>query len=175
MPRAQNTGMPGVGVDMDAIAAQVIPVVLAGITVYISLLMMYRAMRGTIRLLFRIAKWTVIFLIAFYVYLLCTTDTTPAPSLGSLLCMSLLTAYGSSLLTIGASAVQRAGGIGPLLEQLNVQPAQPARRRSRRKSRKVDTEAALEDSITEFSQSVGLDKFLDEIIGKKKKKRTAFY
>lgn len=172
MPRAQNTGMPGVGVDVDAIAAQVIPVVLAGITVYISLLMMYRAMRGTIRLLLRIAKWTVIFLIAFYVYLLCTTDTAPAPSLGSLLCMSLLTAYGSSLLTIGASAVQRAGGIGPLLEQLNVQPA---RRRSRRKSRKVDAEAALEDSIAEFSQSVGLDKYLDEIIGKKKKKRTAFY
>ena len=86
--------------------------------------------------------------------------------------MSLLTAYGSSLLTIGASAVQRAGGIGPLLEQLNVQPA---RRRSRRKSRKVDAEAALEDSIAEFSQSVGLDKYLDEIIGKKKKKRTAFY
>lgn len=177
MPRTQNTGLSNA--DVDAIAAQVVPIFLVAITVYISIKMMYRAVRSTVVVVFWVLKWTAVVLLALYIYSLWNSDTSLTSSLAPIICELQLTASGSSFLTLGAAAVQQAGGLVPLLEQLNIRPTQKRRRRNNRKSsrksnHKSNAEEALEESIAEFSESIGLDKYVDEILGKKKK-RNAFF
>lgn len=158
MPRAQNTSVPPV--DVDAIAAHVIPIVMTGIAVYIGFKMMYRAMRSTIALVFWVLKWSLVALVALWIYSLWNSNQSVESSLAPLL------SSGTSLAALGLSMLQRTGGLIPLLEQL--QTSSKRRRRSK-KSRK-DLDAALEESLAEFSESIGLDKYLDELVGKKRKR-----
>ncbi|WFD36834.1 hypothetical protein MCUN1_003724 [Malassezia cuniculi] len=75
--------------------------------------------------------------------------------------------------------MQQAGGLAPILEQFQAQMPKQQRsstssRSRRRKNRKTDVNIALEESLAEFSESIGLDKYVDELLGKKKKKGMFF-